>query len=60
LDEKSYEMEEIKINEKGFITLGSADNNDIKIEDCLFLNKNHIKLSSTSRLVKKPKKRNYF
>lgn len=53
-------MEEIKINEKGFITLGSADNNDIKIEDCLFLNKNHMKLSSTSRLVKKPKKRNYF
>ena len=53
-------MDEIKVNEKGFITVGSADNNDIKIEDCLFVNKNHIKLSSTTKLVKKPKKINYF
>jgi nicotinate-nucleotide pyrophosphorylase len=53
-------VDEIKVNEKGFITVGSADNNDIKIEDCLFVNKNHIKLSSTTKLVKKPKKTNYF
>jgi len=55
-------VDEIKVNEKGFITVGSADNNDndIKIEDCLFINKNHIKLSSTTKLVKKPKKTNYF
>lgn len=53
-------MDEIKVNEKGVITFGSADNNDIKIDDCLFVNKNHVKLSSTTKLVKKPKKTNYF
>jgi hypothetical protein len=60
IDEKGYEKEERKLKEKGFITVGSASNCDIAIPDALFVNRSHLKLASTRKVVKSAKRRSYF
>lgn len=60
IDEKGYEKDERKLNERGFITVGSGNHCDIAIQDALFVNRSHIKIASTRKVIKNPKKRSYF
>jgi hypothetical protein len=60
IDIVGYEKDEKKVQESGFITVGSSPNSDISIPDSLFINKNHLKIASVKKIVKSPKKRNYY
>jgi hypothetical protein len=59
IDEKGYEKEERPVAEKGFITIGSGSECDIIVKDSLFVNKSHLKIASTRKVVTVPK-RSYF
>lgn len=60
MDEKGYEKDERKLKEGGFITIGSSEKSDIAAPDCLYINKNHLKIISTNKIVKSPKRRSYY
>lgn len=54
LDEKGFETSAREVQESGFVSIGEAETNDLRIEDCYYLNKEHLKLIGvkTERKIK--------
>lgn len=44
LDDEGLEVSQSNCQESGFLSIGAGDHNDIKIEDCHYVNSNHLKL----------------
>ena len=59
LDEKGFEVHDKEVGENGFLGIGSSENNDVQVEDCIFVNKSHLKLVSVKK-EKKGKKKSIF